>query len=190
MNRIVRRRITMDITFLKNTFCISRKKIGFNDALNAEVELSRASLYFHDDTDIFKCSKDEKSLYVIGYILDIREGNRNIGDISDRLLESFYKSEEEFYDELKLMNGRFVLIFESANDTCMYNYANSMRPVYQWKKKIFGSYEIVDREIVETEKNIKLEKFKNFMNCFLDFSNTRGIYKFNPKLYFSFKEED
>lgn len=180
----------MDKNLLSNTFCISAEKIGMNHALNTEIAMSKAYLYFHDNTEVFKCSKDDRTLYIIGYILDIRDGNLNIGNISDNLLDSFSKDDDTFYNELKFLNGRYVLIFDTPDDTSIYTDATSMRPIYQWEMQIFGSHEILVKEIVETEKNIKLEKFTHFMNGFLDYSNIKRIFKFNPNLYFSFKDSD
>lgn len=152
--------------------------------------LNHAYFYYNDETKYKKIERNGITLILIGYILDIRDSSQILVSIAESLLDLYSKNNDLFYESLSYLNGRFVLIFDSEDDTCVYSDATVLRPLFYWENDIVSSHEIIIREAVLEELNIELEISSFEMKNFLDYSNTDSIYKFNPNLYFSFKNQE
>lgn len=131
---------------------------------------------------------DNQRIYVIGYILDIRDSALSQEEIFKKLLVNFGKSSTEFYDELQYMNGRYTIIIDNDENTYVYTDATGMRPLYYWNNEIISSHEILLREGLNDARGLELSVRPFKMKNFLDYTNTKDIYKFSPNMYFDFGE--
>ncbi|KKK33961.1 hypothetical protein WN59_10185 [Salinicoccus sediminis] len=180
----------MDRSYLSNPFSLTKKEFENKSLLDDSMSLNHAYFYYNDETKYKIFEKNGVKLILIGYILDIRDSLQTSDSITKSLLDLYSKNNNLFYENLSYLNGRFVLIFDSEDDTCVYSDATVLRPLFYWENDIVSSHEIIIREAVLEELNIELEISSFEMKNFLDYSNTNSIYKFNPNLYFSFKNQE
>jgi len=179
----------MDKSFLSNPFTLTRKKYDNQCLLDNCSKLRHSYFYYDEDTLFATYTTEDMDVYLIGYILDIRNAQQTKETIIQLLGNKYSRSLTDFYNELQFMNGRYVLIFDDSNDTIVYSDATVMRPLFYWNNEIISSHEIIIRETLKDELDIHLERHQLQMNSFLDYSNTEEVYKFNPNLCFSFKKQ-
>src|SRR5699024_10987640 len=111
-----------------------------------------------------------------------------VDEILHGLLKEYHKNKNRFHTYLNMLNGRYILIFSSDDDTVLYTDATSMKPVFYYENWLFSSHEIIIKELLKNEKQIELKTSAYSMKNFLDYTNTDKVYRFNPNLYFSFKK--
>lgn len=179
---------TLDRSFLSQPFIISRQQFKNNFLLENCIDLKAAYIYYGFDTDLKFFEYDNQRIYVIGYILDIRDSALSQEEIFKKLLVNFGKSSTEFYDELQYMNGRYTIIIDNDENTYVYTDATGMRPLYYWNNEIISSHEILLREGLNDARGLELSVRPFKMKNFLDYTNTKDIYKFSPNMYFDFGE--
>ncbi|MFC3420069.1 hypothetical protein ACFOLA_11315 [Salinicoccus hispanicus] len=177
----------MNREFQSKPFILSKRALVNvqNDFDHVEA-LSSAHLYYDDKTEVTDSSNHGIRILLIGYILDITDGNRSSSEILTELCQ-LYQSEnkESFYEKLDFLNGRYILIADDGSDTVLFTDATCLRPVFYWNKEILGSHEVLVREVVEGENNIELSVQKFKMNGFLDYTSTQSVYKMNPNVFYS-----
>lgn len=178
----------MNMNLLSKPFVISKTNLSKMNLLSESTKLTHGYLYYNEETNV--CIENEKgtSIFLIGYILDIRDAYLSFKDILKNLIEKYNISHDLFYEELKYLNGRYVLIVDCKTDTRIYSDATVLRPIFYWNKRILASHEFLLREVIKQEHFIDLEVSSFNLKSFLDYTNTKDIYKFNPNLYFSLKD--
>src|SRR5699024_228324 len=180
----------MDRSYLSNPFSLTKREFENKSLLDNSMSLNYAYFYYNDETKYATFEKNGITLILIGYILDIRDSSQTSASITESLLDLYFKKNNLFYENLSYLNGRFVLIFDSEDDTLVYSDSTALRPLFYWENDIVSSHEIIIREAVLEELNIELEISSFEMKNFLDYSNTDSIYKYNPNLYFSLKDQE
>ena len=180
----------MNIDFLANPFIITSKPLIKNyDEFNMSQTLNSAYIYWNKKTDIHQYHKKGFSIYIIGYILDINNGDLNVDEISKKIYNELVSSYDEFLDYIDCLNGRYIIVIDYDNDTRIYTDATSLRPIYYYNKSFFASHEVVVKEVVTAELNIHFNKIGG-NNGYLDYTSYESIYKFIPNLYFTFNDKD
>lgn len=175
--------------FLHDLFILSKQKVKDNPLYNHVIQLDHGYLYMNENTNHMHLSKKESSITLIGYILDIQDGNKDTETILLDLIDKHNEGKDAFHDYLGFLNGRFVLIISNNDDTTLYTDATSMKPVFYYDNWLFASHEILIQDILKNDPNREL-KIRNLpMKNFLDYTNTIGVYRFNPNLYFSMREQ-
>ncbi|CAM2897079.1 hypothetical protein [Salinicoccus roseus] len=177
----------MDKELLSQAFSITKDYLETSSLLDYHVQLNYGHLYYGNDTRLYNIGDADARIFMIGYILDIREDQKETEDILRALLSCYLNNEGAFLEELSYMNGRFIVILDDEADTVVYSDATAMRPMFYWNNTFISSHEIIIRETLEREFGINLDIRNYRMNGFLDFTDTESIYKFNPNMCFSFK---
>ena len=174
--------------FLNNLFVLSSMKIEDNTIVNRCIELDHCFLYLNEESRFKHLEINGISVILLGYILDIQDENKKVDEILHGLLKEYHKNKNRFHTYLNMLNGRYILIFSSDDDTVLYTDATSMKPVFYYENWLFSSHEIIIKELLKNEKQIELKTSAYSMKNFLDYTNTDKVYRFNPNLYFSFKK--
>lgn len=174
-------------SYRKDQFLISNEKLeNIPEYLDHEEKLSNAYFYYENSSNLTHYIDGEITIYMLGYILDIRNPKKDYDEILEDLNKQYRKSHEHFHDTLDYFNGRYILIISDSTDTQIYTDATSMKPIFYWNKELFGSHEVIVREVVNSNKGTTLKT--RWTNGYMDYTGTQSIYKFNCNNYFSFKE--
>lgn len=175
--------------FLSNPFLLTEKEIKKDKFFEHSKQLSSSIFYYTKDTNYQSIELNGEEILLIGYILDIRNELLEENEVLNNLLLAYTKKLDIFLDELEFMNGRFVLIISGQEDTFIFTDATSMLPLFHYQNKFFSSHELILREFLKFELDIELKKYEFKMKNFLDYSNTKEIFSFNPNLMFSYKDK-
>lgn len=176
----------LDYKYLNNTFLFSEKKIKDSKIFDEEIKLTKSYLYINNQTNVNIVKMHEYTVILVGYILDIRDEKLTADDILKQIIKECIVGEEEFYDILNYLNGRYMLCISDKNDTKIFSDATALSPMFYYKNYLIASHEIILKYLLEQEYGIILRQLKYDMNSFLDYNNTEEIYSFNPNLFFSF----
>jgi len=172
--------------FRKDQFIITKKPLNFVPGyLNKSLKLNESILYYNSSSDLSIEEKEDVKIFLFGYVLDIRDSNKDSEEILQNLIQNHHLTLDKFHENLEYLNGRYIIIIDKPEDTLIYTDATSMKPIYYWNSEIFGSHEVIVREAVLKERNIDLKK--RWTNGYMDYTGTQSIYKFNCNNYFSFK---
>src|SRR5699024_2775288 len=181
-----RRNKMLDYKYLNNTFLFSEKKIKDSKIFDKEIKLTKSYLYINNQTNVNIVKMHEYTVILVGYILDIRDEKLTADGILKQIIKECIVGEEEFYDILNYLNGRYMLCISDKNDTKIFSDATALSPMFYYKNYLIASHEIILKYLLEQEYEIFLRQLKYDMNSFLDYNNTEEIYSFNPNLFFSF----
>lgn len=141
------------------------------------------TLFYSDDLDITIHEKGENSIVVLGYMLDIRNGDLSTANIAAKLVQANAPE-----NELDYINGRYVVIIHRNNDLNIYTDASALMPInYCQAEKIISSHDVLIEEILKyngrTVNDVRDELLGSF-----DFTRYEGIFKFNPSLKLNLNE--
>lgn len=173
--------------FLNNPFLLSDNEQSNISFLGSSKVLNDTIFHYSNDTQFYNLHLDDIEIILVGYILDIRDDSKNGDDILKKLAFAYKSSLDLFLNDYEYMNGRFVLILSSPNDTLLFSDATSMLPIFNYKNKYFSSHEIILKEYVKIALGIELNQYGFNMKNFLDYTNTKEIFSFNPNLMYSFR---
>lgn len=174
-------------SYRKDQFLITRGKLeNIPEYLNQVEKLTSAYFYYEKSSNLTQVIDEDVNIIMLGYVLDIRDSKKDSNEILKHLSKQYKISREYFYDALDYLNGRYILIVDDSDDTQVYTDATSMKPIYYWNKELFGSHEVIVREVVKKNRNVTLKT--RWTNGYMDYTGTQSIYKFNCNNYFSFKE--
>lgn len=173
--------------FLHDLFVLTKSIIKNNSLYNKAFELNHAYLYMDNRTKHMHLNHNGTTIILIGFILDIQDSSRNSESILLDLVEKHSQNLDAFHDYLNFLNGRYTLIVSNNQDTTLYTDATSMKPIFYYGDWLFASHEIFIKDTLKNNNGLELKTRKHSMKYFLDYTNTIGIYRFNPNLYFSFK---
>lgn len=174
--------------FLNNPFLVTDQKIKHYKFFEHSKELNGLIFHYTKDTSYYVFELDDSEVLLVGYIMDIRNELLDQDDILENLLSSYKIGLDVFLNELEYMNGRFILILSTKKDVVIFTDATSMSPLFHYRNKIFSSHEVILKDFLKNEHDIVLKKYEYSMKNFLDYSNTRDIYSFNPNLMYSYKK--
>lgn len=173
---------------MKNPFIISKNKVNNDELfLNNSIGLSSAYLYYSDKTEIAVHQEKDIQIILIGYALDTTNGLNTAAEFLSELSRIYLTDYYSFLDRADRLNGRYVIIVDTQDETEIYNDATALRPIFVWDQSIFASHESLVRKAVTANTDTVLEDF-GVNNGYLDYTNTKEVYKFNPNLKFSFRK--
>lgn len=179
----------MTKNFMKNPFIISKNQINNDELfLNNSISLSNAYLYYSDETAVTVHKSKDIQLILIGYALDTTNGLSSAAEFLRELSSLYITDYHSFLDRTDKLNGRYVIIADAQDETEIYNDATALRPIFVWNQSIFASHENLTKRTVAENTDTVLQDF-GVNNGYLDYTNTKEIYKFNPNLKFSFKKQ-
>ena len=134
-------------------------------------------LVYSASVSVMSIGDAERSIVVIGYVLDIRDGQKSPHDIMEDLLRS-----DDFEADLEYINGRFIIIKCSGDSIDVYSDASNLLPMnYHAESRTVASHDMLLAEILSdngfTLTRRPLEKTND-----LDFTRYEKIWKYNPSL--------
>ncbi|OZT76900.1 hypothetical protein [Salinicoccus roseus] len=180
----------MDRKFQSRPFILAKSQLDSSEQWFDYVKpLSSAFLYYDEKTSITVQNEADVKMILIGYMLDIRDGGLDSYRILSALCREYAAMEEDFYEHLDHLNGRYVLIVDDGTDTRLFTDATCLRPVFHWNNEMLASHEALLREAVKVQAGKELPVADYRMNGFLDLTSTEGIYKVNPNHFFSARQE-
>ena len=179
----------MTKNFMKNPFIVSENQINIDEKLlNKSIKLSHAYLYYSGNTDITVHTSTDIQLILIGFALDTTDGMSTAAEFLNELSSIYLNDYNEFLNRIDKLNGRYVLIVNTKDETEIYNDATALRPIFVFEQSIFSSHEnLTKKAVIENTERVPEDFGVN--NGYLDYTNTKEIYKFNPNLKFSFKKQ-
>lgn len=180
----------MEYSLIANKFLISKHMVSNNNYnLTNKRELSNSFFFYDDEVELTEYSQGEKTVFILGYILDIKNHNKNSEEIAKNIHLLFHEDKKnEFYNYLDYLNGRYIIMVDTGSNLEIYTDATSSRPIFYWGTEYFASHEILLRDIVNNETDERSDKTYH-ANGYMDASNSSGIYKFNCNNYFSMQEQ-
>src|SRR5699024_7069039 len=177
----------MKFELLNDSFIISRENLLIHDNLTYIYHLSDGYLYTSHEDTIFKYEESSSSIYIIGYALDVRNGDLKIESVAKNLLTA-YEDKNNFLEELDYISGRYILLLDNGDKTEIYTDATGLKPIFYWDNVIYGSHEVLVREIINANFEVQINKLSKRMNGYLDYSNSNGIFKVNPNFTYYISE--
>src|SRR5699024_7373334 len=139
----------MTKNFMKNTFIISKNKVNNDELfLNNSIGLSSAYLYYSDKTEIAVHQEKDIQIILIGYALDTTNGLNTAAEFLSELSRIYLTDYCSFLDRADRLNGRYVIIVDTQDETEIYNDATALRPIFVWNQSIFASHESLVRKAV------------------------------------------
>lgn len=169
----------MDITLLKDPFIITPEKLKEPIGLNDIISLSDGYIYTNKSDNIYTAKYENNTIYIIGYVSDIRDGLLSKKEIGKNLMHDFKEDSKFFIESLDYIGGRYIIIIDNSNSSSIYTDATGLKPLFYWEN-IFGSHEILLRELVNNNYSVTISKPLRRLNGYLDYSNSDGILKANP----------
>ena len=179
----------MDKFFMQKPFALTTNKFRNNFLLEESISLKNANLYYNNNTDLLIVKGNLSKIIMVGYLLDITDSTLSENVILNKLLENFNKSFEEFYNYFQYINGRFTIIIDTIEDTYVFTDATSMKPLFYYENEVICTHELLINEAINDEFGIKLSKYPFKTKSFLDYTNTQEVFRFNPNMYFSFRNK-
>ena len=91
----------------------------------------------HPDLNTYQCVRDNKSITLLGYILDPNDPDATDKNIVDLLTEQFLKPGDiqSFIEQTYNYGGRWVLIVDDGNEVYLFNDALGFRQIFYTTKK-------------------------------------------------------
>ncbi|HLR39472.1 MAG TPA: hypothetical protein VK068_03645, partial [Jeotgalicoccus sp.] len=140
---------------------LSANSIDLADSIN----LGDFTLFHSKDMDINKYSNGEIQLVVLGYMLDIRNGELSTKEILEKLFNS-----SDLDRTLDYINGRYVLLFKSESDFFVYTDASALLPInYNDDKSIVASHDILIKELLN-DNNLEVKPLRQELKGSFDFT--------------------
>ncbi|SDL08920.1 hypothetical protein [Lacicoccus qingdaonensis] len=163
---------------LHKAFFITELDSNYNNFTKNNLN-DKKNIYISKDYLFTRKQIAEKEIYLLGYCMDIRNGDKSVDDIVEKLLLS--NDVKDFYDEVEYLNGRFTLIFNDGSDVYVSSDASSLKPVfYNEQYEIIASHVYLIKDILVNNYGVKLTKNKFFRKGFLDYTYHNEIFKLNP----------
>src|SRR5699024_12691408 len=94
--------------FLNNLFVLSSMKIEDNTIVNRCIELDHCFLYLNEESRFKHLEINGISVILLGYILDIQDGNKKVDEILHGLLKEYNKNKNRFKTYLNIVNRRII----------------------------------------------------------------------------------
>lgn len=141
------------------------------------IEINDWILFYNRDMDVTVQQTGENIIVVLGYMLDIRDGDLTTEEIAKKLVQT-----NNVDKELDYINGRYVAIINKNGNPSVYTDASALMPInYSQSEKVISSHDILIEKILEQNGKIVEEVQDELLGSF-DFTRFKGIFKFNPSL--------
>lgn len=123
----------------------NQKKYSFNRLLEENL------IFNYQNKSIFKeVELDEKVIMCYGYCFDVRSPDSRV----EMTLTNLVKNTEGFYDNLKFLNGHYILIFKIDGKWRLVTDAVSVTPVY---------YSLESKQVTTKNDDISLSSLNGFV---------------------------
>lgn len=147
-----------------------------------KIKFGEINLYYDEHIDVLTNEFKNKSILLIGYCFDIRDGLKEQQNILADLLTA-----ENLHRELDYINGRYNLLIKDENNKCyLYSDASQLRPlVYHQPSKTLASHDSLLTEVLSNQ-GYEVKKRDQKKHNEFDYTRFFEIFKFNPSLYLSY----
>lgn len=106
-----------------------------------KIKLTGLNAWAHPLLDYHKHKKDNVTLVVFGKIIDPFNNNGDVNEITESLAKKFAYSEDQFFEYLDELSGRFVIVLESENKTyILQDAAGNKSLFYNSQFNLFSSH--------------------------------------------------
>ncbi|WP_411843709.1 hypothetical protein [Salinicoccus sp. HZC-1] len=147
------------------------------------INMNDWTLFYSEDLDVTVHEKGANSIVVLGYMLDIRDGDLTTEKIAKKLGQT-----NNIDNELNYINGRYVVILNKNNGLYVYTDASALMPInYSQTDKVISSHDILIKEILEHNGKTINPVQEELLGSF-DFTRYQEIFKFNPSLKLNLKD--
>src|SRR5699024_3261590 len=127
--------------------------------------------------DVTLLDKGEIKYILIGYALDIRDGEKSNLDI----LEMLHKS-TQVIEDLEYISGRYIYIKAVNKEMYIYSDASQLQAlVFNKEARILSSHDNLLAEVLK-KNNYKVTRRPLEVHNELDFTRFEEIQKFNPSM--------
>ena len=155
----------------------------FDDTLFSaceSVNLLGHTLVHSTTMDCTRITENNVTLIVLGYVLDIRDGNKTKETIIQDMIHA-----DNFVENLEYINGRFVMIRVKDNQIEYYSDASNLLPGnYHEKSNIIASHDMLLAEIL-INNGIEVNRRPLNKTNDLDFTRYDSIWKVNPSIKYT-----
>lgn len=156
-----------------------------SDCINdsQSININDWTLFYSKDMDITIHEKGENSIVVLGYMLDIRNGDLTTEKIAAKLAQV-----NNLDNELDYINGRYVVIINKNKDLYIYTDASALMPInYCQPEKLVSSHDILIEQVLKHNGKAVNAVQEELLGSF-DYTRYEGIFKFNPSLKLNLTE--
>ncbi len=144
------------------------------------VEIQEHTLVHSTTMDCTRITENNVTLIVLGYVLDIRDGNKTKETIIQDMIHA-----DNFVENLEFINGRFVMIRIKDNQIEYYSDASNLLPGnYHEHSNIIASHDMLLAEILQNNGFEVNRRPLNKTND-LDFTRFDSIWKVNPSIKYT-----
>lgn len=147
------------------------------------IKINDWTLFHSEDMDVTFQEKGDNSIAVLGYMMDIRNGDLTTEEISTKLVQANNPDKE-----LDYINGRYVLILNKNSELYVYTDASALLPInYSLNEKVISSHDILIQIILEYN-GLATGLIQDELLGSFDFTRYETIFKFNPSLKLNLSE--
>lgn len=161
-----------------HSFIIGKDKLNLEELKDYNLTvLYDYSVYSSQTQDITTLDKGNIKYILIGYALDIRDGNMSNVDI----LEMLHKS-STVIEDLEYISGRYIYIKAVSKEMYIYSDASQLQPlVFNRESETLSSHDNLLAEVLK-DNNYKVTRRPLEVHNELDFTRFEEIQKFNPSM--------
>lgn len=159
-------------------FLITKEALSLSHLSNYYTcKIGEYNIIYGNQVDILKVESSNGKAILIGYCLDIRNGELTDKDILNSLLKS-----NKVVDDLEYISGRYIVIIQKDKELTVYSDASQLRPlVYHKDSMTLASH---DNLLALFLKGNNFEVIRRPSEVYneLDFTRYEKIWKYNPSL--------
>src|SRR5699024_2365931 len=161
-----------------HSFIISNESINLDNLENYnETKIYNYSLFSSDTHDITVLDKGNTMYILIGYALDIRDGQKTNIDILEMLHQS-----SKVIEDLEYISGRYIYIKAVSKEMYIYSDASQLQPLlFNKEAKILSSHDNLLAEVLK-DNGFTITRRPLEVHNELDFTRFEEIQKFNPSM--------
>lgn len=119
----------------------------------------RDSLFLtvHPDLQVLQTVHDDRTLTLLGYILDPYNPKANDTDVIDRLLRQSETS-KDIFQHTNSLGGRWILIFDDGEDVVLFNDATGLRQAFYTGNSLQNLWCASQPGIIAEELNLQVDE--------------------------------
>lgn len=147
------------------------------------IKVNDWTLFHSKDMDVTFREMGNNSIVVLGYMLDIRDGDLTTEKIAEKLVQM-----NNVDNELDYINGRYVAIINKNSNPYIYTDASALLPInYSHNEKVVSSHDILIEKVLQHNAGTVNQVQDELLGSF-DFTRFEEIFKFNPSLKLNLNE--
>jgi hypothetical protein len=115
----------------RRQFLLTSKLIKKDDSWNYEslpLRKQNLNLYYHTDLEVTKIQKEDKTIVLIGYVIDPRNPELSNAEILANLSE--HNDLDSFFKQIEYYSGRFAFLICTETEMIMLHDATGLREIY------------------------------------------------------------